>query len=140
MATNEELKTQASLVIDTLSDLLDDLVPIIRIYPQLPPLLCNDTEQAIDMVQRFCRALATWRDAEPPRDDKIRRMQATLEIIARMGRAADQRLQESDPTDMEQHDIAYYGALRQLGELADRGLGNGNGWLEKEGDDADFCA
>jgi len=133
--TTEALKVQASLVIDTLNNVLDSLIPLLALNPKLLQV-AKDTEQAIDTIMRFYRALETWRLPEIPHDVQFKRMQRALELIERLGRTADQRLKDMRLGDEDTADVACYGAFRQLGEIASDGLGNG--WLAKEDDDADL--
>jgi len=135
----EGLKAQASLVIDTLNNVLDSAIPLLQLYPELTKLH-TDTELAIDTIQRFYRTLVKWRLPEIPHDVQFKRMQRALELIEGLGRRADQRLKEMrlGDGDADTADVACYGAFRQLGEIASDSLGNG--WLANEDDDADLLA
>lgn len=133
MATVEELRVRASAVIETLHTILDKTIPFMRLYPELS----GDIETSLESVVRFYRALETWRVPETPRDVENRRMRENLELMSRLGREADVRLQHPDP-DTPMEDLAAWGVMRQFGELADRGLGND--WPAREEDDADLLA
>jgi hypothetical protein len=135
--STEEIKLRASTVVETLNKVLDTMLPVMRLYPDLPLQVRTDTELAIDAIVRLHHALVRWHAPETPQDAAIQRMRDALQLMARLGREADCRLQSPAP-DASMEDLVCWSVLRQFGGLAERALGTD--WPDKEDDDADLFA